>query len=170
MDFLIRPATASDLHPAGEVTVEAFVGDGHITADSDYVSLLRNTARRAAEAELLVAVDPADLSEGPAGRVLGCVTFTVGGQEWADVATPEEGEIRMLATAAAARGRGVGEALVRATITRSRELGLAGMAFSTQTGMTTAHRIYERLGFRRTPDRDWSPIPDVELWVYTMRF
>jgi hypothetical protein len=26
-----------------------------------------------------------------------------------------------------------------------------------------AHRVYGRLGFRRTPDRDWSPAPGIEL-------
>lgn len=99
MDFRIRPATEADLRPAGEVTVEAFVGDRHVDPAGPYVNLLRDAARRAAEAELLVAVDAVD-------QVLGCVTFAVGGTEWADIATPGEGEIRMLATAAAARGRG----------------------------------------------------------------
>ncbi|MCC9309632.1 GNAT family N-acetyltransferase [Kitasatospora sp. RB6PN24] len=163
MDFRIRRATEADLRPAGEVTVEAFVGDGHVDPDGRYAALLRDAARRAAEAELLVAVDAAD-------QVLGCVTFAVGGTEWADIATPGEGEIRMLATAAAARGRGVGEALVRTTVARSRELGLTGMAFSTQPRMTAAHRVYERVGFRRTPERDWRPVPEVDLWVYTMSF
>ncbi|GAA1229965.1 GNAT family N-acetyltransferase [Kitasatospora nipponensis] len=168
MDILIRPADEPDLGPAGEVTVEAFVGDGHTRPDAEYVHLLRDARRRAAEAELLVAVDPADLSQGPSGRVLGCVTFAVGGTEWADIATPQEGEIRMLAAAAQARGRGVGEALVRACVARSRELGLTGMAFSTRPGMAAAHRIYERVGFSRAPERDWRPRPEIELWVYSM--
>ena len=36
--------------------------------------------------------------------------------------------------------------------------------------MTTAHRVYERVGFRRTPDRDWAPFPGMDLMVYTMAF
>jgi hypothetical protein len=28
--------------------------------------------------------------------------------------------------------------------------------------MHAAHRIYERLGFTRTPDRDWNPLPDLD--------
>ncbi|WP_329489541.1 GNAT family N-acetyltransferase [Kitasatospora sp. NBC_01246] len=164
MDIVIRPAREADLEAAGHVTVEAFVGDGYTSPESQYVDLLRDTARRAREAELLVAVDAAE------GRVLGCVTFAVGGTEWADIATPDEGEIRMLATASAARGRGVGESLVRAALTRSRELGLAGMAFSTRPDMTAAHRIYERIGFRRTPERDWAPYPGMDLMVYSMAF
>ncbi|MEU1419038.1 N-acetyltransferase [Kitasatospora sp. NPDC005751] len=164
MDIVIRPAREADLEAAGHVTVEAFVGDGYTSPESQYVDLLRDTARRSREAELLVAVDAAE------GRVLGCVTFAVGGTEWADIATPDEGEIRMLATASAARGRGVGESLVRAALTRSRELGLAGMAFSTRPDMTAAHRIYERIGFRRTPERDWAPYPGMDLMVYSMAF
>ncbi|MFC5662501.1 GNAT family N-acetyltransferase [Kitasatospora misakiensis] len=164
MDIVIRPARPEEYEEAGRITVEAFVGDGYTASDSDYVHRLRDAARRAAEAELLVAVDSA------AGAVLGCVTFAVGGTTWADIATPEEGEIRMLATAAAARGRGVGEALVRAALARSRELGLAGMAFSTQQEMRAAHRIYERVGFERAPERDWSPVPGIDLMVYRMAF
>ncbi|MGW3042812.1 GNAT family N-acetyltransferase [Kitasatospora sp. NPDC001159] len=164
MDFLIRQALPCDLEDAGRVTVEAFVGDGYTRPTSSYVELLRDAERRSREAELLVAVDAAD------ERVLGCVTLAVGGTEWADIATPSEGEIRMLATAAASRGRGVGEALVRAAVTRSRELGLTGMAFSTRPEMTAAHRVYERIGFLRTPGRDWAPYPGMELMVYTMAF
>ncbi|MFJ6381847.1 GNAT family N-acetyltransferase [Kitasatospora sp. NPDC092039] len=164
MDFLIRQALPEDLHDAGRITVEAFVGDGYTKPTSGYVEQLRDAGRRAREAELLVAVDAAGAG------VLGCVTFAVGGTEWADIASPREGEIRMLATAAASRGRGVGEALVRATVARSRELGLAGMAFSTRPEMTTAHRVYERIGFLRTPERDWAPYPGMDLMVYTMAF
>ncbi|GAB7181051.1 N-acetyltransferase [Kitasatospora sp. Ki12] len=164
MDYLIRQALPEDLEDAGRITVEAFVGGGFTSPGSNYVELLRDAGRRAREAELLVAVDPADQ------RVLGCVTFAVGGTEWADIATEREGEIRMLATDTAARGRGVGEALVRASLARSRELGLAGMAFSTRPEMTAAHRVYERVGFLRTPGRDWSPYPGMDLMVYTLAF
>ncbi|MDH6123323.1 N-acetyltransferase [Kitasatospora sp. GP82] len=164
MDILIRRALEEDLEAAGEVTVEAFVGDGHTPPDSGYVQLLRDAARRNQEAELLVAVD------AHSQAVLGCVTLAVGGTEWADIAAPHEGEIRMLAVGSAARGRGTGEALVRATVARCRELGLAGMAFSTRPAMEAAHRIYERVGFRRTPERDWEPAPGIDLMVYSITF
>ena len=32
--------------------------------------------------------------------------------------------------------------------------------------MTAAHRIYERQGFERVPDRDWSPVPGVDLIAF----
>jgi hypothetical protein len=32
--------------------------------------------------------------------------------------------------------------------------------------MVAAHRLYERLGFTRLPERDWSPLPGVHLMAY----
>ncbi|WP_371499021.1 GNAT family N-acetyltransferase [Kitasatospora sp. NBC_00374] len=163
-DLVIRRAREEELDAAGELTVEVYVKEGHSRPDSPYAGLLADARRRAEEAELLVAVDPAD------GAVLGCVTFAAGGNAWADIAEPHEGEIRMLAVARAARGRGAGTALVRAAMERSRELGLAGMAFSTRPHMTAAHRVYERLGFLRTPARDWEPAPGIDVIVYSITF
>jgi hypothetical protein len=34
--------------------------------------------------------------------------------------------------------------------------------------MTAAQRLYQRLGFTRLPDRDWSPVPGIELLVYAV--
>jgi ribosomal protein S18 acetylase RimI-like enzyme len=42
------------------------------------------------------------------------------------------------------------------------------MVLSTSTAMTTAHRLYERLGFVRLPERDWSPVPGVHLLAYVL--
>jgi hypothetical protein len=33
--------------------------------------------------------------------------------------------------------------------------------------MTAAHRLYERLGFKRAPERDWTPLPGITLLIYT---
>jgi ribosomal protein S18 acetylase RimI-like enzyme len=74
----------------------------------------------------------------------------------------------MLAVAHDARGLGVGAALVQHVVNRARELELDGLAMSTQPTMLSAHRIYQRLGFERTPERDWSPVPGVELLTYRL--
>jgi ribosomal protein S18 acetylase RimI-like enzyme len=81
----------------------------------------------------------------------------------ADIAHPGEAEIRMLAVARESRGRGAGETLVRACVDHARATaGCVGVVLSTQRTMHAAHRIYERLGFTRTPDRDWNPVPDLD--------
>jgi ribosomal protein S18 acetylase RimI-like enzyme len=72
----------------------------------------------------------------------------------------------MLAVAPEAQGRGVGAALVGFLLDRYRQRGLHGVALSTLAEMTTAHRIYERLGFTRAPEHDWSPLPGVRLIAF----
>lgn len=74
----------------------------------------------------------------------------------------------MLAVASAARGKGVGEALVRACVDRARALGVTALVLSTQPAMLGAQRLYGRLGFVRTPELDWSPIPALRLLTYRL--
>lgn len=133
-----------------------------MSGESDwYLAELRNVAKRAAAADVLVATQD--------GRLLGGVTFVPSGGPMADLARPGEAEIRMLGVARAARGRGAGTALVQACIDRASAAG-NGIALSTQPVMHAAHRIYERLGFRRAPDRDWKPIEgdDFTLLIYEL--
>ena len=42
------------------------------------------------------------------------------------------------------------------------------MVLSTDPRMTAAHRLYERLGFTRLPERDWTPVRGVDLLVYAL--
>ncbi|MEW2447764.1 GNAT family N-acetyltransferase [Streptomyces parvulus] len=166
MDFEIRPATAEEYDTLGEITARAYLGDGFLDfgEDDSYLQELRAVARRAAAAEVLVAA--AD------GGVLGGVTFVPRGGPMADIARAGEAEIRMLAVASEARGAGAGEALVRACVDRARSVpGCARVVLSTQRTMHSAHRLYERLGFTRTPDRDWNPLPeldDITLLTYEL--
>jgi ribosomal protein S18 acetylase RimI-like enzyme len=162
MDILIRPALDSEFDAAGHLTAESFIADGHTVRGGAYEPRLRDGRERAAQAELLVAVDPST------GALLGTVTFAPPGTPYADLARGDEGEFRMLAVSPEARGRGAGEALVRACLDRAAELGLRRVVMSTRPGMVHAHRIYERLGFVRTPERDWAPSPEVQLLTYAV--
>jgi ribosomal protein S18 acetylase RimI-like enzyme len=74
----------------------------------------------------------------------------------------------MLGVSGRARGLGIGTALTVRCIERSRELGLNRLVMSSATYMVSAHRLYERLGFVRLPDRDWSPIPGVDLYAFAL--
>ncbi|WP_455356008.1 GNAT family N-acetyltransferase [Streptomyces sp. SYSU K217416] len=163
MDITIREARPEEYEELGEITAQAYLGDGLLDfgEDDDYLHVLRNVARRARDAEVLVAVRE--------GKLLGSVTFAPPGSAWADIAREGETEFRMLAVARAGRGRGAGEALVRACIERARAIdGVGRLVLSTTPAMRGAHRIYERLGFVRTPERDWEPIPDLPLLTYEL--
>ncbi|WP_418959052.1 GNAT family N-acetyltransferase [Streptomyces tritici] len=156
MDFAIRAVRAEEHEALGEIIAQAYLADGLLAfGEADwYLGELRDVAKRAAAAEVLAAVDGE-------GALLGGVTFVPSPGPMADLAREGEAEIRMLAVDRAARGRGVGEALVRACVERARGVeGCVRIVLSTQRAMHGAHRIYERLGFRRTPERDWSPVED----------
>ncbi|CAM5684593.1 hypothetical protein SBADM41S_02497 [Streptomyces badius] len=59
--------------------------------------------------------------------------------------------------------------LVRACVERARSTeGVRALVLSTQPGMLSAHRIYRRLGFLRTPDRDWEPVPGLRLMTFRL--
>src|SRR4051812_477736 len=131
-------------------------------ATDRYVHVLEDAATRGAEAELWVAVED--------DRLLGTVTFCVPGSPYREIGRADEGEFRMLAVAKQARGRGVGQALVQHCVDRSRELGYSGVRMSTMDKMTSAHRVYQRLGFTRAPDDDWEPVPGVLLLAYALTF
>ncbi|MEU5507833.1 GNAT family N-acetyltransferase [Streptomyces fungicidicus] len=166
MDIVIRPVEPGEHGELGEITAGAYLRDGLLDfGESDaYLGELRDVAKRAAAAEVLVAVEN--------GTLLGGVTFVPGGGPMADIAGPGEAEIRMLAVARAARGRGAGEALVRACLGRARSVeGCVRVVLSTQRTMRSAHRLYERLGFTRSPERDWNPLPeldDITLLTYEL--
>ncbi|KJY19771.1 MULTISPECIES: GNAT family N-acetyltransferase [Streptomyces] len=164
MDITIRAVQDADYETLGEITAQAYLADGHLDFNEDdaYLNVLRDVAGRAALAEVLVAERD--------GRVLGGVTFAAPGSPLADIAGPDEAEFRMLAVAHAARGQGAGEALVRACIERARAVeGVTGVVLSTQRSMAGAHRIYARLGFVRTPERDWAPIEGLTLLTYRLK-
>ena len=156
----IRMAHPDELGRIGDLTAAVYVAGGYVNPDAAYVHRLRNAAQRAREAELVVAVHD--------GEPTGTVTYCRHGSPWAQLTVPGEAEFRMLAVVPAARGLGIGEALVRHCIARAREDGCAILRLSTEPMMHAAHRIYRRLGFARTPDRDWQPQPGVELLTYAL--
>jgi GNAT superfamily N-acetyltransferase len=157
----IRLAAAAEFAAVADVCEAAY--GPHLTADGHYRAVLRDVARRAAAAELLVAADADD------GRVLGTVTFVPDGGPLGEIAGPAETEFRMLAVDPAAQGRGVGGALLGHVVEESRRRGGgAGIVCSSLPQMRAAHRVYERSGFRRAPGRDWSPVEGVRLLAFVL--
>ena len=148
MPLEIRPAEPAQLPDVADLCVAAYAP--FLTGEGHYVAVLRDVARRASEAELLIAVEAG-------GEVLGTVTFVPDGGALGEIAGPGEAEFRMLAVGPAAQGRGVGSALLRRVLDDSRRGGKVGVVCSSLPVMRAAHRIYEHAGFERVPERDWSP-------------
>jgi ribosomal protein S18 acetylase RimI-like enzyme len=102
-------------------------------------------------------------SHASSGKLLGTVML----EPWhpgSEVArSADDAEVRALAVAPWAQGRGAGRALMRAVIGAATESGARRLLLSTQTAMTTAQSLYRSLGFRRAPEFDWRPVPEVPL-------
>jgi GNAT superfamily N-acetyltransferase len=75
-------------------------------------------------------------------------------------------EVRLLAVAPAARGRGVGAALMQECIRRARQAGATALTLHTAEIMQAAMRLYERMGFVRAPELDFQPTPGVIIKGY----
>ncbi|MEO6206035.1 MAG: GNAT family N-acetyltransferase [Mycobacteriales bacterium] len=157
MTVTIRRVRPGEYDVVADLTAQVYRGEGY--GSDDYEPVLRDVAGRDRDAVVLVAVDE--------DQILGAVAIAVSGP-WAERAEPDEAEIRMLAVDPGARGQGVGTSLVVACLERARAAGCLRMRLSTEPTMAAAHRIYDRLGFTRTPERDWYPAPDIPLLTYVL--
>jgi ribosomal protein S18 acetylase RimI-like enzyme len=151
----VRQASPEEFGAIGRLTVEAYRADGQLGGEHGYDKVLADVTARAEHGEVLVAVSGA--------KVLGSVTFVLPGSRYAELSGPGEAEFRMLAVDPVAQGRRIGEALVRACLDRATELGCTAVVICARDFSVPAHRLYERLGFVRVPELDWSPAPGVDL-------
>jgi ribosomal protein S18 acetylase RimI-like enzyme len=157
----VRPAEEAELAEVGALTLAAYRADGLIAEGNSYEAFLLDSTSRHRDAELLVAVDAEN-------HVLGTVTMCAPGTPYAELSGPGEWEFRMLAVSPAARGRGVAGALVAAVLRRAVQAGAKRIVLSSMDRMRTAHRLYERVGFRRAPELDWQPGDGANLWGFVL--
>ncbi len=79
-------------------------------------------------------------------------------------------EIRLLAVAPAARGHGIGPALIRECLHRACQSGAAAVTLHTTEMMRVAMQMYERMGFVRALELDFHPVPEITIKGYRYRF
>jgi ribosomal protein S18 acetylase RimI-like enzyme len=158
LSLVVRRAQAGEHAALGELCVAAYRADA--LGPGGYDAVLRDVAGRARVADVLVAAEGAEL--------LGVVTLVLDGGPLREISAPDEGEFRMLAVDPAARRRGAGTALVRACVEAARARGRRALVCSSQDRMVAAHGLYARLGFVRRPERDWSPVPGVQLLAFEL--
>ena len=68
--------------------------------------------------------------------------------------------LRLLAVRPGMRGMGIGSALLEECLRRARASGATSLVLHTGQVMKAAQRLYERHGFVRAPDYDFSPMPN----------
>lgn len=146
----LRDARASELDEVARLLGDVYgVFRAHLPPEAweSYVSEIVDVRSRLRESELIVAEH--------AGHLVGTIGFYPDASRSALERWPEGwASIRTLGVRANARRQGVGEALARECLRRARERDAKAIGLHTASHMATATRLYERLGFRRTPEFD----------------
>ncbi|MFW2513269.1 GNAT family N-acetyltransferase [Demequina sp. SO4-13] len=151
---IVDPSESSRLTEIGQLTALAYLADGLVDQAHPYIPQLKDAHARAEEAMLLMMVD-GESGEGP---VVGTITVVPPGSSFVELAQGDEFELRMLAVSPIERGRGIGAKLTRAAMDLAVEWGASRIVLSTMESMHVAHRLYERMGFERREDLDWTVI------------
>ncbi|MFD3683910.1 GNAT family N-acetyltransferase [Nocardiopsis sp. NPDC058631] len=155
----VREALPDEMAAVGELRVGAYRALGLLKEGDPYTDSLRALGTDG-RGEVLVA------AEGE--RVVGTILFVPWSESSKVARGPDEAEVRAFAVAPEAQGRGVGRSLVRAVAARASERGVSRLVLSTQPSMLAAQALYRAHGFTRTPERDWTPGPGVDLLTYAL--
>ena len=145
----IRRLTADDDHRSiGLLVQRAYLELPGYRPDAEYDVVVADVAGRHAEgSDVVVAVDH--------GRVVGCLTFVRGpGDPHYEFGDPDAASFRYFGVDQTAQGSGVGRAMVEWCIEEARMLGRRRIRIHSLESMVAARRLYERIGFVRTPDHD----------------
>ena len=159
----VRAARPEEFTSIAELVARGFRAGpyGHLPVSDARRRLLDDSAGRAAAGALLVATS--------GGALLGTATLMRPGTVGTRLAVSGEAELRLLVVDAAARGRGVGEALVHASVDVAVRWGAKAVVLDTGSLNLPAQRLYERLGFSRLWDRsvDEERASTIESFVYS---
>jgi GNAT superfamily N-acetyltransferase len=165
-DLLIRAAHASDRAAIQDVTLSAYQEYAALMPAhwEDYRQGILATLAEVKPAEQIVAEQD--------GTVVGTVLLYPAGT----VLTTPDGasvsltrpEVRLLAVAPAARGQGIGAALIRECIQYARQSGATALTLHTTDIMQVAMGMYERMGFVRAPELDFHPGPGITVKGYRL--
>ncbi|MEO3812282.1 GNAT family N-acetyltransferase [Sphaerisporangium sp. B11E5] len=155
--MIVRDAHPGEMPAVGALRVAAYEAEGLLTAHPAYARRL-SALGADGHGEVLVAVEN--------DQILGTAMLDPYGPGSELATGPHEAEMRALAVAPEAQGRGIGAALIRAVLDRAAARGATALLLSTQPAMKTAQRLYLSQGFTRLPARDWAPIPGFTLLVF----
>jgi len=134
-----------------------YVKDGY--TDKSYAEKIFVPAELRKRGEIILA-------RSIVGKLLGMAIFVPSTNPARQVAELGEAEIHLLAVYREVRRHGIASRLIKACEEQAISFGYSKMVLSTQQTMKEAHRIYERLGYRRKSIRDWSTGENKIYFVY----
>jgi ribosomal protein S18 acetylase RimI-like enzyme len=158
---IIREARPDDQAEVGEVRLGAYRALGLLPEGSGYAETLR-TFGFDDDCAVLVAADETG------NNILGTITLELFGPGSELAKDDTEADIRAFAVAPDAQGRGVGRKLLLAVIEYAEKRGVRRLRLCTQPAMRTAQHLYTSMGFSRTAELDFDPVPGLTLHAYEL--
>ncbi|MCT2537689.1 GNAT family N-acetyltransferase [Aquibacillus koreensis] len=155
--MIIRNATLDEIPFVREQRVEAYAEHASSIPNEHWIELKKAIASDADQTpgvELIVA----EINGEIAGSVALFPAKTDAYEGF--VEELDYPEIRVLAVAPEARGKGVASALIEECIRRAKEQGYLFIGLHTGEFMKNAMALYERFGFERLPKYDFEPAND----------
>jgi len=163
VNISVRVAEVHEYDRVAAIMLAAYGSVPGFRLEGAYAAELADVAGRSASTTLLVAVD--ELGED--AMVVGAVTYLDDpSSPYAQPMRVDEAALRMLAVDPDFQSRGVGAALVEACVVRATAAGAARLVLHTTEWMAAGRRLYERLGFRRSPERDAMVEDRIQLLSY----
>lgn len=155
----IRSAVEADRPAIHEVTFAAY--DEYRAAIppqgwEEYAANIASTLDSSIPNDCIVAVQD--------GRIIGSVLLIPANGQPARYP-----EVRLLAVPPAQRGQGVGQALMDECKRRAVAGGATHLSLHTTHLMQAALRMYERMGFERSPETDFRPAPNFVVMGFRLR-
>lgn len=140
----VRPVRPDEYEEAGRVTARAYQEFAPPAHDEwqAYLKRIADVAGRAQRTTVLVAVLE--------GVIAGTATIELDQHvedDWREPVAPDQAHLRMLGVDPDHRRRGVGRALMDATIALAREHNRSRVTLETISRMQAAMRMYESMGF-----------------------
>ena len=157
--FIIRDARPGERAAVRQLTLQAYAEFESIMDPTSWAELdgaIRGALASDAAANCIVAED--------GGRLIGSVMlYPAKADAYGDLTRAVDcPEVRLVAVAPEARGRGVARALMEECIRRARAWGAAYLGLHTSRSLRAAMALYARMGFERDPRTDFQP-PGAEL-------
>lgn len=144
IDYAREPISDQEIEA---LLYETYVGGGY--TDQEVASKIFAPSEVKKRGHILIALNE---QNEPIGMII-CATHL---NPYKQTASSQEAEMQLLAVKPASRKSGAGELLCRAFEKKAAELGYSELVLSTQPSMSAAHKLYEKLGYKRNPARDWS--------------
>ncbi len=149
-DIHLRVARPADIHTVGDLTVRAYLAGQHLKVGDPYEATLRDVGTR------LDITIIAELNS----EIVGSVTVCPSTDPAAEISGDDEWEFRFLAVRPDTWGSGIARRLIAECESRAGHAGAQAIVISVIDQNERAHRLYQRLGYVRIPERDWSPPRD----------